>query len=137
MENGQVTINKLGVTRCDEFEGHLLCFTQEEERLLQKSCLGAWRCGNVQKACWSKREFVQQKQVLKVRNRECSRKEDSFDFREVATRRLVAAELRRFSPDPVTVEPPDVFRQSTMSLKQKTSRRRVVSANRRSMMCAA
>ena len=33
--------------------------------------------------------------------------EDGFDFRDAATRRLISAELRRFSPDSVTVHPPD------------------------------
>ena len=39
--------------------------------------------------------------------------EDSFDFRDAATRRLISAELRRFSPDSVTVHPPDVVCRCT------------------------
>ena len=34
--------------------------------------------------------------------------EDGSDFRDPATRRLISAKLRRFSPDSVTVHPPDV-----------------------------
>ena len=43
--------------------------------------------------------------------------EDGFDFREAATQRLISAELRRFSPDSVTVHPPDVVCRSGISLK--------------------
>ena len=43
--------------------------------------------------------------------------EDGFDFRDAATRRLISAELRRFSPDSVTVYPPDVVCRSGFSLK--------------------
>ena len=32
--------------------------------------------------------------------------EEGFDFRESAARRLASAEMRRFSPDSVTVHPP-------------------------------
>ena len=45
--------------------------------------------------------------------------EDGFDFRDAATRRLISAELRRFSPDSVTVHPPDVVCRSGFSLKNQ------------------
>ena len=38
--------------------------------------------------------------------------EDGFDFRDAAARRLISAELRRFSADSVTVHPPDVVCRS-------------------------
>ena len=45
--------------------------------------------------------------------------EDGLDFRDAATRRLISAELRRFSPDSVTVHPPDVVCRSGFSLQHQ------------------
>ena len=47
-------------------------------------------------------------------------KEAEFGFRDAATRRLISAELRRFSPDSVTVHHPDVV----SGFLSKISRRR-------------
>ena len=72
--------------KCDEFKGHLSCLTREEEVLIQKSCLQTWRgaeCVLVQP------RMCARKQVLQVRQR-MSQEEDGFDFRDVATRRLVS-----------------------------------------------
>ena len=58
--------------------------------------------------------------------------EEGFDFRESAARRLVPAELRRFSPDSsVTVHLPDVCCRSGVSLKSPQK-----AANHWSIMCA-
>ena len=68
---------------------------------------------------------VERRECVLVQPRICSTKtgptgqiqrvfqeEDGFDFRDAATRRLISAELRRFSPDSVTVHPPDVVCRS-------------------------
>ena len=60
LEKRQVTFNKLGVTRCNEFEGHLLCFTQEEEKLpseilSQRVEMGRKRVGPNESLCNKKR----------------------------------------------------------------------------------
>ena len=43
--------------------------------------------------------------------------EDGFDFRDAVTRRLISVELPRFSPDSVTVRPPDVVCRSGISFQ--------------------
>ena len=102
--------------RCDEFEGHVSCLTREEEVLIQKSCRQTWRgeeCVLVQpRICATKTGPTGQKQRMFL-------EEDGFDFRDAATRRLISAELRRFSPDSVTVHPPDVVCRSSFSLKNQ------------------
>ena len=50
--------------------------------------------------------------------------EESLDFRESATRRMVSAELRRSSPDSVTVHPSDVSCRSGVSLKSQQKARK-------------
>ena len=102
--------------KCDEFEGHLSCLTGEEEVLIQKSCLQTWRgaeCVLVQtRICATKTGSTGQKQRM-------FQEEDGFDFRDAATRRLICAELRRFSPDSVVVHLPDVVCRSSSSLKNQ------------------
>ena len=72
--------------------------------------------GPTQNVCYEKQVLTSQKQRM-------FQEEDGFDFRDAATRRLISAELRRFSPDSVTVHPP-------------ISRRCVASANPWSIMRA-
>ena len=48
---------------------------------------------------------------------------EGFDFWESAARRLVSAELRRFSPDSVTGHPPVVCCRSGVSLKSQQKAR--------------
>ena len=90
--------------RCGEFEEHVSCLTREEEVLIRRSCQ-TWRgaeCVLVQpRICATKTSPTGQKQRM-------CQEEDGFDFRDAATRRLTSADLRRFSPDSVTVCPPDV-----------------------------
>ena len=45
--------------------------------------------------------------------------EDGFDFRDASIRRMISAELRRFSPDSVTVHPTDVVCRSGFALKNQ------------------
>ena len=100
--------------RCDEFEGHVSCLTREEEVLIQKSCRQTWRgaeCVLVHpRICATKTGPAGQKQRM-------FQEEEGFYFRDAATRRLIFAELRRFSLDSVTVHPPDVVCRSGFSLK--------------------
>ena len=56
------------------------------------------------------------------KHRTCQ-EEEGFYFRESAARRLVSAELRRFSPESVTVHPPDVCCRSGVSLKNQQKAR--------------
>ena len=88
-----------------------MSLTPEEEVLIQKSCLQTWRgaeCVLVQpRICATKTGPAGQKQRM-------FQEEDGFDFRDAATRRLISAELRRFSPDSVTVHPPDVVCRSSI-----------------------
>ena len=102
--------------RCDEFEGHVSCLTRKEEVLIPKSCRQTWRgaeCVLVQpRICATKTGPTGQKQRM-------FQAEDGFDFRNAATRRLISAELRRFSPDSVTIHPPDVVCRSGFSLKHQ------------------
>ena len=99
--NGRAIIEE----QSDEFEGHVMHFTQSQELLVQTFCDTSWRgaeCKSVQP------------RILAVRTGSHGRKhrtfqeEEGFDFWESAVRRLVSAEPRRFSPDSVTVHPPDV-----------------------------
>ena len=84
--------------------------------LIQKSCRQTWRgaeCVLVQpRICATKTGPTGQKQRI-------FQEEDGFDFRDAATRRQISAELRRFSPDSVTVHPPDVVCRSGFSLKNQ------------------
>ena len=80
--------------KCDEFEGHLSCLTQEEV-LIQKSCLQTWR---------SAESVLVQPRICATKTgptgptQRMFQEEDGFVFRDAATRRLISAELRRFSP---------------------------------------
>ena len=102
--------------RCDEFERHVSCLTREEEVLIPKSCRQTWKgaeCVLVQpRICATKTGPTGQKQRM-------FQEEDGFDFRDAATRRLISGELRRFSPDSVTVRSPDVVCRSGFSLKNQ------------------
>ena len=84
--------------------GHLSCLTREEEVM---RCLQTWRGA----------------ECVLVQRRICATKtvqeEDGSDFRDAATRRLISAELRRFSTDSVTVHPADVVCRSGISLKNQ------------------
>ena len=92
------------------------CLTREEEVLIQKSCRQTWRgaeCVWVQpRICAARTGPTGQKQRM-------FQEEDGFDFRDAATRRLISAELRRFSLDIVTVYPLDVVCRSGFSLKNQ------------------
>ena len=114
--NGRAIIEE----QSDEFEGHVMHLTQSQELLIQTSCGKSWRgaeCKSVQP------------RILAVRTGSHGRKhrtfqeEEGFDFWESAVRRLVSAEPRRFSPDSVTVRPPDVICRSGVSLKSQQKAR--------------
>ena len=109
--------------RCDEFEGHVSCLTREEEVLRGAECVLVQP-----RICATKTGPTGQKQRM-------FQEEDGFDFRDAATRRLISAELRRFSPDSVTVHLLDVVCRSGFFLS-RISRRYVASANLWSLMCA-
>ena len=106
--------------RCAEFEGHVSCFTREEEVLIRKSCGQTWRGAErvlvKPRICATK---TGQKQRM-------FQEEDGFDFRDAATRRLISAELRRFFLDSVIVHLPDVVCRSGFSPKHQ----------QKSIMCA-
>ena len=63
--------------------------------------------------------------------------EDGFDFRDAATRRLISAELRRFSPDSVTVHPPDVVCRSGIFSQKSPEGAWQVQTLDQSIMCTA
>ena len=106
--------------KSDEFEGHVMHLTQSEELLIQKSCDKSWRGAECK---------LVQPRILAMKTGPHGRKhrtfpeEEGFDFRESAARRLVSAELRRFSPGSVTVHPPDVCCRSGVSLKSQQKAR--------------
>ena len=77
LEKGQVTFKSWesrGATSLRDF----CCVSHRKRRSCFRNPVS--RRGDVQKACWSKREFAQQKQVLEVRNRECSRRKTVLTF---------------------------------------------------------
>ena len=100
--------------KCDELEGHLTHLTQSEELLIQKSCEKSWRgaeCKLVEP------RILAIKTGPRGRKQRTFQEDESFDFRKTAVRHVVSAELRRFSPDSVTVHPPDVCCRVGVSLK--------------------
>ena len=100
----------------------LSCLTREEEVLIPKNhAVQTWRGAE---------SVLVQPTICATKNRSCTgqkqrmfQEEDGFDFREAAIRRLISAELRRFSLDSVTVHPPDVFCRSGISLKNQQKMR--------------
>ena len=90
--------------KSDELEGHLTYLTQSEELWIEKSCEKSWR--------GAESKLIQPRiQATKTgphgKKHRTFQEEESFDFRKTV-RHLVSAELRRFSPDSVTVHPPDL-----------------------------
>ena len=60
---------------------------------------------------------------LQGKKQRMSQEEEGFDFRKTVVRHLVAAELRRVSPDSFIVHPPEVCCRFDISLKnQQTAR---------------
>ena len=98
--------------KCDEFEGHLSCLTREGEVLVQKSCLQTWRGAEcvlvpTQNLCHENRSYRSETENVPGLN----------VFRDAATRRLISAELPRFSPG--SAHPPDVVCRAGISLKNQ------------------
>ena len=102
--------------KSDEFEGHVMHLTQSEEPLIQKSCDKSWRAAESKSVQPS---ILGLKTGPRGRKHRTLQEEEGFDVRESAARRLVSAELRRFSPDSVTVHPPDACCRSGVSLKSE------------------
>ena len=95
--------------RCDEFEGHVSCLTREEG-VDPKNMLS-----NVERrsVCWFNQEFCATKTGPTGQKQRMFQEEDGFDFRDIS------AELRRFSPDSVTVHTPGVVCRAGFSHKNQ------------------
>ena len=107
--------------KSDEFEGDVMHLTQSEELFFFKSSDKSRR--GVECKLVQPRILAMKTGPHGRKHRTFQEEEDCFDFRESAVRRLVSAELRRFSPDSVTVHLPDVSCRSGVSLKSQQKAR--------------
>ena len=91
--------------KCDDFVTHLMYLTQPEESLIKNSCSKTWRSAESKLV---QPRILATKQGFHGKRQRMYQEEDGFDFRKATIRHLISAELRRFSPDSVTIHLPDV-----------------------------